>query len=139
MSYQYKSFKFDLDKQGNTASIFHYRDGLEVRIVIKVNVTGKEYCVKFVIHNSQGAGVFTSSDDDEKTPYIASVHSGGLYQYRLNIPGKLLIPDVYFMSMSIEDGTDNKREHWLCFEIKDEDSYRANKREATEIIALAPK
>ena len=115
------------DKQGNTASIFHYRDGFEVRIVIKVNVAGKDYRVNFVIHNSQGEGVFTSSDDDEKESYIASVDSGGLYQYRVNIPGKLLKPDGYFINMTIEDGTDNKREHWLFFEIKDEDSHRATK------------
>ena len=93
------------------------------------------------VWDQSGNLLIASSTDEQEASIFANIASEGEYLLNMSIPGKILRPGDYRISLSIRTGSDgpfHKEESALNFQIIDSETYRGVMGRYRSQVMVAP-
>lgn len=88
------------DQYGEKKTTFDFTDDLFLNIFIEVQQPHTEYITLVAVQNARGKPIYVVRDNDLDDSQLAGAKAG-VYWYSVRLPGRLLKPSNYFLSVKI--------------------------------------
>lgn len=129
------------DKNGNIKGLFEYRENPVVNIDFNLRESNLDYYTVLSIFDNYGNMIYFTADDDLSDSAIAGLRPGQ-YRYQVQLPGKLLKPGKYYITVSLTQhggrGAHDRRQNVLELEILDNNTRRGMKDGYRRPAMVAP-
>lgn len=116
-------------------------DSINIRTLVKISIPTRGLFVMVGVWDQSGNLLIASSTDEQEASIFANIASEGEYLLNMSIPGKILRPGDYRISLSIRTGSDgpfHKEESALNFQIIDSETYRGVMGRYRSQVMVAP-
>ncbi|HEX9878998.1 MAG TPA: ABC transporter ATP-binding protein [Candidatus Binatia bacterium] len=127
-----------MDGRGNFNNRIQYQEPFSIRIQIDLRRVSREYYTQVVVMDALGNWVLFTADEDLREPDISKV-GAGRYGYHVEIPGKILKPGPYSVTVAVNERPGGRVDAAvLSFEIQDHESRRAMRGLYRKYAIVAP-
>ena len=127
-----------VDSQGRPGRRIPYQEPFGISMEIDLRRVSRDYYTQVVVMDGLGNWVLFSADEDLQEPDISKVGTGH-YGYHVSIPGKILKPGPYSLTVAVNERPRGRVDAAvLSFEVEDHESRRAMRGLYRKYAIVAP-
>ncbi len=130
------------NKTGRVSSTFDYQDSPIVNILFDLRVPSPDYYAVLFVQDIYGNWIFFAADNDQTKSALVGLEIGA-YNYKIQLPSRLLKPGRYYLTVSLTHHyamgrPHDRRDSVLAFEIFDHQTRRGLKNRYRKPALVAP-